>query len=122
MKDVYRINIGNKWKLQDLYEFPHAYYQVYAFYYYFMPNQNISHEEHLLKIFKNYKEDGQYRYINIYTKFQRYVSKDQKPDVSSIHYASPGWIDLILNPEIAFQISKSVGIYLALKCFCGKNI
>jgi len=114
MKEVYRINIGNKWKLEDLYEFPHAYYQVYAFYYCFMPNQNIAHKEHLLKIFKNYKDDGQYRYINIYNKFQKYVPSDNKPDISSIHYASPGWIDLILNPEIAFQISKSIGIYLGL--------
>ncbi|MBU1369476.1 MAG: hypothetical protein KKE62_03470 [Proteobacteria bacterium] len=121
MKDVYRINIGSKWKLEDLYEFPYAYYQVYAFYYCFLPDQNMAHKEHLLKIFKNYKDESQYRYINIYKKFQLHVPSNRKPDISSIHYASPGWIDLILNPEIAFQISKSIGIFLGLSVTAAKT-
>ncbi|NDY71834.1 hypothetical protein DO021_01635 [Desulfobacter hydrogenophilus] len=121
MKDIYRINIGNKWKLEDLYEFPRAYYQVYAFQYCFMPDQNIEHKNQLLKIFKNYKDNGQYRYINIYKKFQLHVSQENKPDIFSMHYASPGWIDLLLNPEIALQISKSIAIYLGLSVTAAKT-
>lgn len=121
MSNIYRINLDKKWKLEDLYEFPHAYYQVYAFYYCFTPNQNLSNEDHLYKIFERYKKDGQYRYVNLYKKFQQYVPSEYRPTIYSIQYASPGWLDLILNPDIAFQIAKSLGIYLGLSITAAKT-
>jgi hypothetical protein len=121
MTSIYRINLDKKWKLEDLYEFPHAYYQVYAFYYCFSPDESLLNIEHFNKKLENYKHDNQYRYINVYNRLQHYVPQQRRPIVSSIKYASPGWLDLILNPDLAFQIAKSVGIYLGLSITAAKT-
>ncbi len=114
MSKIYRILLNAQWELKKLYEFPHAYYQAYAISYCFMPQMFLKNKEYLLKIFSNYQEDGKYTYVNIYTQFQTHVPTENRPIISSIHYASPGWLDLLLNPEIALQISKSVAIYLGV--------
>jgi hypothetical protein len=34
------------------------------------------------------------------------------PQIQSIQYASPGWLELALNPDVADQFAKVLGIYL----------
>lgn len=121
MTNIYRIILDNEWKLEDLYEFPRAYYQMYAFYYCFSSDENLSNVEHFKNRLETYKQAHQYRYINFYNKLQHYVTLKNRPIISSIKYASPGWLDLILNPDIAFQIAKSVGIYLGLSVTAAKT-
>ena len=41
-----------------------------------------------------------------------HVDKEHRPQIKSIHYASPGWIELTLNLEVATQFAKVLAIYL----------
>jgi hypothetical protein len=63
-------------------------------------------------VLKNYELRHGLSYVNIYDIFRSHIAKEDKPQINSIHYASPGWLELALNPEVATQFAKVLGIYL----------
>jgi hypothetical protein len=50
--------------------------------------------------------------VNIYTVLHHQIPVPHRPRIAAIQYASPGWIDILLNPDVALQVAKSVGILL----------
>lgn len=50
--------------------------------------------------------------MNIYSVLINQVHPKERPQIASIQYASPGWLDLLLNPDVALNIAKSIGILL----------
>ncbi|MBW2742160.1 MAG: hypothetical protein JRE64_25730, partial [Deltaproteobacteria bacterium] len=61
---------------------------------------------------EGYPWQGGYSYVNIYKGLQSQIPFHHRPTIASIQYASPGWIDILLNPDVALQVAKSVGILL----------
>lgn len=106
----YRVLMDGRWKLEDLYAFPHAYAQCYAFIYCLDSDLNPRDRDRINEAFIGYPWRGGYSYVNIYTVLQHQVPPRDRPDVKAISYASPGWLDLALNPDVAIQVAKSVGI------------
>lgn len=105
---IYRIEMDGRWNLKDLYEFPHAYLQVYAFAYAFdtaLPSQD---EDRINYALQNYPWGGGYSIVNIYSVLQSQVGPRFKPVIKEIRYASPGWIDLILHLHPAIKIAGAV--------------
>lgn len=108
--DVYRVLLDGKWGLYDLYEFPHAFSQCYSFIYCLDSALEARDRERIDAAFVGYPWRGGYSYVNIYTVFKNQLPARDRPQVKSISYASPGWLDLFLNAGVAIQVAKSVGI------------
>ena len=99
---------SGSWSLHDLYVFPHAYEQCYAFIYCLdteLPARDIEAIDYAVL---NYPWKGGYSYVNFYALLQRQVPVKDRPKIKSIHKASPGWIDLILNLDAAKQVALAV--------------
>jgi hypothetical protein len=108
--DAYRVLLDGRWKLVDLYEFPHAFSQCYAFIYCLDSKLEPRDAERIETAFVGYPWRGGYSYVNIYTVLQNQVPVADRPQIKSISYASPGWLDIFLNVDVAIQVAKSVGI------------
>ena len=104
--------MDKKWELEDLYEFPHAYSQSHSLIYCFDSKLNPRDRERINIALTEYSWQGGYSYVNFYTVLRHQVPVEYQPQIASIHYASPGWIDIILNPNVAIQVAKSVSILL----------
>lgn len=107
---AYRVLLDGRWKLVDLYEFPHAFAQCYAFIYCLDSKLEPRDAERIETAFVGYPWRGGYSYVNVYTVLQNQVPVADRPQIKSISYASPGWLDIVLNVDVAIQVAKSVGI------------
>ena len=108
--DSYRVLMDGRWKLEDLYTFPHAFSQCYAFIYCMDTPLDPRDRDRINHAFAGYPWRGGYSYVNIYAVFHHQVPPRYRPAVKAISYASPGWLDILLNPDVALQVAKSVGI------------
>lgn len=106
--NAYRIEMDGRWNLKDLYEFPHAYLQVYAFTYAFDTELPAQDEERISHALESYPWGGGYSIVNLYSVLQSQVSPRFKPVIKEIRYASPGWIDLLLHLHPAVKIAAAV--------------
>src|ERR1700684_1999818 len=111
--EFYRILLANDWRLTDLYEFPHAYSQNYAFIYCLDSERNAADRGRIDYALENYPWRGGYSYVNIYTVLQNQVAIEERPRIKSISKSSPGWLDLLLNVDVALSVAKSVAALAA---------
>jgi hypothetical protein len=111
---IYRVLMDERWALEDLYGFPHAYSQAHSFVYHFDGDQELDSRivNRVNKTFHEYPWRGGYSYVNLYAVLFNQIPKQHRPTVQSIQYASPGWIDLLINPDVALKVAQSVGILL----------
>lgn len=109
---AYRIVLPESadWTLHDLYIYPHAYEQCYAFIYCLDTELPARDQEAIDYAFSNYPWRGGYSYVNIYSVLQRQVPVRARARIKSFHKSSPGWIDLLLNLEVAKEVAKSVAV------------
>lgn len=105
---IYRVEMDGRWHLKDLYEFPHAFTQVYAFTYCFDSELSPRNAERINYALENYPWGGGYSIVNIYQVLQNQVEHEHRPRIVEIRYASPGWIDLLLILNPAVQVAASV--------------
>ncbi|MCO8045209.1 hypothetical protein NI467_07595 [Acinetobacter bohemicus] len=88
--------------------------QNYAFVYCLENITGIINSNSFLQEIEVYKLRDGLTYVNAYHLFARYIPTEDKPIIRAITYASPGFIELILNYEVAKKIAESVNIFLAL--------
>lgn len=110
---TYRVLMDQRWELEDLYNFPHSYSQIHSFIYCFDSELDPRNTERINIALQDYPWGGGYSYVNMYNVLRYQIPAHHRPKVASIQYASPGWLDILLNPDVALQIAKSVGIYLS---------
>ena len=108
--EVYRVLMDDRWELDDLYNFPHTYSQIHAFVYCLDFSMDEKKEKRIDYSLINYPWQGGYSYTNIYRVLNNLIPKQDTPKIAEIKYASPGWIDLLMNPDVALQIAESVAI------------
>src|SRR5690606_30158986 len=111
----YKILLDKNWSLEEFTVFTRLYFQNYSFIYCLenSDDSNILQQEFKLKnVLKNYKLRSGLSYVNIYSILKGQINKNEKPNVKSIKYASPGWIELYLNYEVAIEIAKAMTIFL----------
>lgn len=105
----YRLLLNGNWQLADLYELPHAFDQCYAFIYCLDSELDTHDRERIDGAFVAYPWGGGYSYVNIYTALQNQIPWHHRPRIKAIQKASPGWLDLFLNADVAIEVAKSVG-------------
>lgn len=111
---VYRVLMHERWELEDLYGFPHAYLQCHSFIYCLDSELEPRNAARINMALEEYPWRGGYSYVNIYTVLHHQIPVFHRPKIAAIQYASPGWIDILLNPDVALQVAKSVGILLGI--------
>ncbi|HEY1745850.1 MAG TPA: hypothetical protein VGG11_03670 [Xanthobacteraceae bacterium] len=94
--------------MTDLYQFPHAYAQNYAFIYCLDSDRSARDQARIDRALEEYPWRGGYSYVNIYTVLQNQVPLRDRPRIKSINKSSPGWLDLLLNIDVAISVAKSV--------------
>lgn len=104
----YRILLNEEWELEDLYEFPHALSQCYAFIYCLDSDLAPINQERISLAMRHYPWRGGYSYVNIYTVLKSQIPSAERPKIDSIQKASPGWLDLLLNANVAGQVAVAV--------------
>jgi hypothetical protein len=109
---IYRVLLDSDWELSDLYTFPHAFSQTYAFVYCLDSELDPRDRDRINTALTAYPWKGGYSYVNIYTVLQNQVPPKERPKIYSIQKSSPGWLDLALNVDVAIQVAKSLGVLL----------
>jgi hypothetical protein len=102
--------MDGRWKLEDLYVFPHAFSQCYSFIYCFDTQLNPRDRDRINEALSSYPWGGGYSYVNIYSVLYHQLPRIDRPEVKAISYASPGWLDILLNADVAIQVAKSVTV------------
>ena len=105
----YRIELDGDWTLNDLYRFSNIYSQLYAFQYSFA-------REAVPDDYGEWTRDpyianpwvGGYDAVNFYNQLASRVPHPHRPTLLSMHYASPGWIDLGVFLSVAWGIRTVV--------------
>jgi hypothetical protein len=128
MGKEYKINIDGKWTLEDLYLLPHTYSQVYGFIYSLngiknIPLQpfddfNMDFDERILFTYTSQPWKGGYSAVNFYNYLKNLVPPKHRPRIKSIHYESPGFMELILFVPVAMAIKEIVQSF----CVAGESI
>lgn len=112
--DIYRVLMDERWELEDLYNFPHVYSQIHSFIYCLDSELEKSKEDRINYSLLNYPWQGGYSYTNIYTVLRNLIPEQDRPKIAEIKYASPGWIDLVMNPEVAIKVAEAVSTYIGI--------
>ncbi|QNY17315.1 hypothetical protein IC765_18510 [Acinetobacter seifertii] len=110
--DNYRVLLDKRWSLENLNDFSRLYLQNYAFLYCLENNKDNLRAVTLAPELNEYKLRDGLTYVNIYSLFVRHVPNKERPTVRAISYASPGFIELILNYEIAIKIALSIAAFI----------
>lgn len=103
----YKIDIDNEWSLEDLHKFPKAYEQLYFAIEALLPSVDEDTEYRLMRTFQGFPWQGGYSAVNFYNNLKWATPKPERPEVVSLKYASPGWIELFLQLPLAVQIASS---------------
>ncbi len=104
----YKIFIDGRWSLEDLYRFPRAYEQVYFAVEAMLPAGDEDSEARLQRAFRAYPWQGGYSAVNFYNQLKYATPAFARPNVVSIKYASPGWIELYLQLPLAIQVASAI--------------
>lgn len=104
----HRILMDGRWELKDLYAVPHYFEECYSFIYCFDATVRPIDIHRIAFALRGYPWRGGYSYLNIYSVLRTQITWRDRPRVREIKYASPGWLDLSLNLDVAFQVAKSV--------------
>lgn len=108
----YKIAIDGEWSLKDLSELPNMYSRAYSFLY-FLQYAKKFNEQSLKDLFKSYPWRGGYSSVNFYNSLAAFVLPEHQPQIASMQYASPGWIEINLSSPVAFSIKNSVAAFVA---------
>jgi hypothetical protein len=104
----YKIPIEGRWFLEDLYVFPRAYEQVYFLAYSLLPHEDEQIQERIQYAYSQFPWRGGYSAVNFYNNLKFTTPKKQRPQVISLQYSSPGWIELSLIIGVAVSIEKLI--------------
>lgn len=106
----YRVSLNEDWELRDLYEFPHALSQCYSFIYCLDSDLQPRDRARINRALHEYPWRGGYSYVNIYTVLANQIHGSDRPKIKSIQKASPGWLDLLLNVNVAYQVAGALSV------------
>jgi hypothetical protein len=109
---AYKIRIGGTWSLDDFFEMPRVFSQVYAFHCAFLSADMGLEPDGAAFSFAAYPWRGGYSTIGFYNALSNDVPQRLRPTVRSIQYASPGWIELGLLVAAATQAGRVVDVFV----------
>jgi hypothetical protein len=106
----YKIGLDGQWTLEDFYQLPHTFGQVYAFHYAFRPDAEVKDRTRLTHAFADYPWRGGFSAVNFYRVLSNQIPEEFRPIVRSIQKASPGFLELALLVAAASAIGRVVKV------------
>lgn len=103
-------------------DFARVYFQNYSFIYCLETETVAIASLQIKSVLQDHKLRDGLTYVNIYDTFRSHINMAERPRIKSIQYASPGWIELSLNPDVAMQVATSLGIYLTATTSIGASL
>lgn len=116
--ESYRIEMDGDWNLEDLYVLPRTYIDLYSFLYSFTiaVDQYDDQDNRLVITYSAHPWVGGYSSLNFYSNLKYIVPSENRPSITSIQYASPGWMELSVVVLVATNLQRIV------KCFVESGI
>lgn len=114
-----KLHIDGRWELTDLNVLTRVYIQVYGLLYSLDVADDYIEEE-IQYIYGKYPWRGGYSVVNFYQNLFAKMPREYRPQIKSIQYASPGFIELSQLVEVAKDISLIVG-YVSAALLAGNK-
>ena len=108
MTETFKINIDERWTLEDLYVFSRTYEQVYFLTFSLFPDLPGTAVDRVARAYQAFPWKGGYSAVNFYNQLKYAVPPAKRPKVVAIQYASPGFIELALIVAVSAAISRIV--------------
>jgi hypothetical protein len=105
---TYTIEIEGEWSLEDLYVFPRTFEQVYFLIYSLLPTHYDLDVERIEQAYRAFPWRGGYSAVNFYNQLKYVTPRQERPQLISINYASPGWLEIGLILTVALNVEKIV--------------
>jgi hypothetical protein len=106
--ETYTIQIEGQWSLEDLYVLPRAFEQVYFLVYSLIVEHDELRLDRIQHTYEAFPWQGGYSAVNFYNQLKYITPKRERPQIASIQYASPGWIELALLVSVAIAVERIV--------------
>ena len=100
----YKIAIGGEWYLEDLHVFTKTYEQVYFLIYSLLPHDDMHIRKKIQYAYSQFPWHGGYSAVNFYNKLKYTTPPKERPQIISMRYASPGFIELGLIVKVAISV------------------
>jgi hypothetical protein len=104
----FRIGLDRQWTLDDLYRFPRAFQQVYFFWNALEVKEDDAEFDRIMHTFSSLPWQGGYSAVNFFEHLKYVVPRRDRPAITSIHYSSPGALELALIVPAALALSRVV--------------
>ncbi len=114
-----KLYIDGRWQLTDLNVLTRVYIQLYGFFYSLDVADDYLEEE-IQYIYGEYPWRGGYSAVNFYQSLFSKMPRAYKPEIKSIQYASPGFIELSQLVEVAQDVAQIVG-YVSAAILAGNK-
>ena len=108
---TYEISLNNNWSLEELKSLPHTFLQTYALLY-CLDHASSSISQAVKNAFAAYPWRGGFSRVHFYKHLKTIIPKPNQATVKSMHFASPGWIELSLDKEVGLEIGNLVNEYI----------
>lgn len=110
--DSYVIRIGSEWSLRDLSDLPNNYSKVYATLYSLQePDPQADHK--VRRAYGKYPWKGGYSTVNFFHSLESHLPEAAVPQIRSMQYASPGYIELELDERVAVAVKNVITAFAA---------
>ena len=104
----YKIAIERDWSLEDFYIFSRTFEQVYFFAHSTLVPRDEFDQERIERAYAGFPWQGGYSSVNFFNNLKYIVPKPNRPNIVSLHYSSPGWIELSLSIAVVLAVAKLV--------------
>lgn len=104
----YTLKVDGQWFFEDLAKIPKYYIQLYSFFYSLVHLGRPSVRSNAYDIYRKFPWRGGFSSVNFYRQLQSVIPSLHEPEVSKMHYASPGEITLELLSDVAERLRDSL--------------
>lgn len=110
--ETYTIAIDGKWTFEDLAEMPKIYSTVYAFMH-SLRSLRRHMSDRVKYAYRAHPWRGGYSAVNFFKDLLSDIDPEHDLQIVSMRYASPGWIELKVSPQVAFSVKSIVASFVA---------
>jgi hypothetical protein len=105
---IVRLELDGKWDLTDLSKLTSVYTQLYSISYSLQPIESRRLDEDMDEIYTKFPWRGGYSAVNFYERLFYQIPPKERPKLESIHYSSPGHMELMEVVTVAAMIAATV--------------
>lgn len=103
-----KVNIDGRWGIEDMSRFADLTQDSYAFVYALIGKGNTLTKRKMSELFGRYPWRGGFSSVNFFNDLYKLIPINERAEIRSIQYASPGTIHMYMDKDVAKLISSFV--------------